>query len=147
MIVREENVRDAILEDLAGIMRLLHQLSPEEVSADPEQLRQKLEHMIIDENYVIIVCEQDGNLIGTASLIIMPNLTHQGKSAGSIQNVVTDVEHRGKGIGLAMVKRLIDIAKEKNCYKAILDCEEKNIAFYEKCGLHKTGEVEMRIDL
>lgn len=37
---------------------------------------------------------------------------------------------------------LISYATELGCYKIILDCAEKNVAFYEKCGLVRK-EVQM----
>ena len=34
---------------------------------------------------------------------------------------------------------LKDVADSLGCYKAILDCSEANIPFYEKCGFDKKG--------
>ena len=33
----------------------------------------------------------------------------------------------------------MEIAKNKNCYKITLVCNEENTQFYEKCGLEKRG--------
>jgi len=30
-------------------------------------------------------------------------------------------------------------AKDKGCYKVILDCEERNAGFYAKCGYARRG--------
>ena len=38
------------------------------------------------------------------------------------------------GIGKAMVNQCIKYAQAEGCYKVILDCNEKNIPFYVKCG-------------
>tara|TARA_B100000768_G_C11038700_1_gene273264 strand:+ start:433 stop:573 length:141 start_codon:yes stop_codon:yes gene_type:complete len=38
--------------------------------------------------------------------------------------------------------RLTDMAIAAGCYKSILNCSEKNIGFYEKCG-YKFKEVSM----
>lgn len=46
---------------------------------------------------------------------------------------------------LRLVSELKRIAQEKGCYKTILDCTEKNAAFYEKCGF-KRKEIQMRFD-
>lgn len=43
---------------------------------------------------------------------------------------------------LRLIAALIDVAKQKGCYKVILDCAEKNAAFYEKCGLTRK-EIQM----
>ena len=39
------------------------------------------------------------------------------------------------GIGKNIVDYLINYAKEKGCYKAVLNCSNDNITFYEKCDL------------
>ena len=41
-----------------------------------------------------------------------------------------------------MIECLKQIAKAMNCYKIILNCSEKNIKFYEKCGF-ELKEVQM----
>ena len=38
--------------------------------------------------------------------------------------------------------RLTELAIAAGCYKSILNCSEKNIGFYEKCG-YKFKEVSM----
>jgi hypothetical protein len=40
------------------------------------------------------------------------------------------------------LSRLTDMAIAAGCYKSILNCSEKNIGFYEKCG-YKFKEVSM----
>ncbi|MBU1975097.1 MAG: GNAT family N-acetyltransferase [Nanoarchaeota archaeon] len=147
MIKREKVIREAILEDMDRIVKLLYQLSPLKGDADPTKLKAILEHMLVDSNYDLIVCECEGNIIGTAALVTIPNLTYGGKSKGLVENVVTDKDNRGKGIGKKMVEKLIEIGKNKNYYKIILDCETNNVTFYEKCGFYTTGEVEMRLDM
>jgi glucosamine-phosphate N-acetyltransferase len=57
--------------------------------------------------------------------------------------VVVLNEYRGLNLGKIIIEDLLRISKEENCYKVILDCSEKNIQFYEKCGFYKT-EIQMR---
>ena len=45
-----------------------------------------------------------------------------------------------------MIEELIKIAKENECYKVILDCNEKVMDFYEKTGFRKHA-IMMRIDI
>ena len=59
---------------------------------------------------------------------------------------VTRKGYEGKGIGKKIIKELIKIAKENDCYKVILDCDEKVIKFYEKTGFRKHS-IMMRIDI
>jgi glucosamine-phosphate N-acetyltransferase len=41
------------------------------------------------------------------------------------------------GFGKLLVKKCIEHAKEMNCYKIILNCNENNMIFYEKQGFQK----------
>lgn len=143
------DIREAKLEDLDKLLQLLYQLSQpseDEKNADTQKLRRVLNKIIEDENYYICIFEYDGELFGTGMLLVQLNLSHKGKPFGHIENVVMDEKHRKKGIGLKIIEYLIEKAKEKNCYKVILNCKKNNIPFYEKTGLKENGEVEMRLD-
>jgi len=140
-------VRQAKIEDLHEILRLLYQLSPlKNEQEDISKLRQILKSMIEDKDYDLVVFEEDDALLGTAALVTLKNLTHGGKGCARIENVVTNEASRGKGVGKQLVLHLLELGKKKNLYKIILDCEKHNIPFYERCGLSLTGEVEMRVN-
>ena len=138
-------IRNANPEDLKELINVLHQLSPSE-ETDLEKLKPILDKITQDENHYLCVYEEDGKIIGSGLLLIQMNLSHSGQPYGHIENIVVDINHRKKGIGKAIVTHLIEKAKEKHCYKVILDCKKENIPFYEKCSMHDTGEIEMRID-
>ncbi|MBN1444612.1 MAG: GNAT family N-acetyltransferase [Candidatus Omnitrophica bacterium] len=139
-------VSEAKMEDIEGIVSLLYQLSPRKPgeSLDRETGQAILKSIIDNPDYCLCVAKINGELAGTALLLIQLNLSHGGKPYGHVENVVTDVSRRGKGIGLTMVNFLMSKARERGCYKVILDCEAKNIPFYERCGFSLTGESEMR---
>ncbi|KAJ9479353.1 Glucosamine 6-phosphate N-acetyltransferase [Pseudozyma hubeiensis] len=59
---------------------------------------------------------------------------------GHIEDIVVHKDGQGKGLGKRIIEILTEIGKQRGCYKVILDCSEKNVAFYEKCGYHKAGE-------
>lgn len=142
--------REAKLEDLNDILYLLNQLSSfseEDKKISQENLSQVMQKIIENGNHYLIIAEKDNEIIGTSLLLIQLNLFHGGKSSGHIENVITDKNYRNRGVGKEMIKFLIEKAKEKNCYKVILNCKKENIPFYEKCNLKETGEVEMRISL
>ena len=61
---------------------------------------------------------------------------------GRIEGVVVLSEARGQGLGLRVVSALMEEALRLKCYKVILDCDEKNVGFYEKLGM-KRKEVQM----
>jgi glucosamine-phosphate N-acetyltransferase len=101
-----------------------------------------------DQNYIIIVAEEQENhtIIGTATLLIEQKFIHNGGRVGHIEDVATRAGFEGIGVGKKIIQKLIEISKELQCYKIILDCDNKVIGFYEKLGFKKKA-VMMRLDL
>ncbi|KAF6252261.1 acyl-CoA N-acyltransferase, partial [Scenedesmus sp. NREL 46B-D3] len=83
-----------------------------------------------------------GQLLGTACLIIERKFIHSCGKVGHIEDVVVDAAARGHKVGQRLIDELVCVAKQRGCYKVILDCAEHNIPFYEKCGLSRK-EVQM----
>jgi len=131
-----------------GYCSLLAQLTDvgdlsEEVFAEVFELRQQQAG-----TYVTVVVEnlESQQVVGTATLIIERKFVHGGACVGHVEDVVTDLLHRGKGIARAMVKTLELEAQKRSCYKNILDCKESNCGLYGKCG-YRVCETQMRVDL
>jgi len=93
--------------------------------------------------YVGIIEE---SIVCTATVIIEQKIIHNGSKVGHIEDVVVDSKYRSRGIGKKIISYCVEKIKENNCYKAILDCDEKNIGFYEKNGFKQKG-VMMRLDI
>jgi glucosamine-phosphate N-acetyltransferase len=47
-------------------------------------------------------------------------------------------------VGKLLLAALTDLARQRGCYKVILDCSEDNVEFYTKCGF-KRKEVQMAL--
>jgi glucosamine-phosphate N-acetyltransferase len=62
-----------------------------------------------------------------------------------IEDVVVSKEYQGKGIGEMLIQSLLDLAKDSDCYKTILDCSDEVKPFYEKIGFKITSN-GMRYD-
>ncbi len=142
-------IRSVELRDLKDVLSVLHQLSPlsdGEVEGEITELQPVLEKIVKNKDYSMLVCEDHGKVIGTATLLLQQNLSHKGRSYGHIENVVVDSSYRGKGIGLMLVKALVEKGKEAGCYKIILSCASAQIPFYQKIGF-KVHETEMRLNL
>jgi glucosamine-phosphate N-acetyltransferase len=99
-------------------------------------------------NYHIVVIEDTTTrtLVGTATLLTELKFTHACGKVGHIEDVVADASYRGQGFGKILILGLLDVARSLGCYKVILDANEKNTGFYEKCGFSRR-ELQMRIDL
>ena len=80
---------------------------------------------------------ENGKVISTCYCLIIPNLTHLGSSIAFVENVVTDSEYRGQGLGRKVMEMAIEFARENNCYKVILQSasfRKEAHQFYKNLG-------------
>lgn len=94
----------------------------------------------------VVAVDAEGNVMGTASLILEHKFIHQGGTIGHIEDVAVHPNHGGKGIGSAVVRSLVELARQSGCYKIILSCNDENLPFYAKLGFHRHDN-GMRIDI
>ena len=90
-----------------------------------------LNETVYKKTFLIIV---DNNIVGTGSVIIEKKISRNFKNVGHIEDIVIDKKYRGKGYGKELILYLKQFCLNNNCYKIILNCEEKNKKFYEKNG-------------
>ena len=133
----ESDLENGFLESLDN----LRQTS----NLEQNSVRNILKKILENENHIIHVAELDGKIVGSTTLLIEQKFIHEGGFVGHIEDVVVNKEFEGRGIGMKLVLSLLDVAKEKKCYKTILNCEDKLIPFYEKIGF-KQKSTEMRFD-
>ena len=126
-----------------GFLKTLSALKPCELSEERaiwvyrRRLRQKI------QTYVALL---DGEIVGTASLIIEPKFINDGGIVGHIEDVAVRNDTQLHGIGGQLVRHLLEVSRREGCYKVILDCADHVVPFYEKLGFHR-WEQAMRIDL
>jgi glucosamine-phosphate N-acetyltransferase len=93
----------------------------------------------------IIVCYIDNpfsekfDIIASGTIIIEPKLIRGGKNVGHIEDIVVKSTHRGKHISTDILDMLKTIAREKDCYKVILDCNEEVKKIYNRSGFEENG--------
>ena len=133
----ESDLENGFLESLDN----LRQTS----SLEQNSVRNILKKILESENHIIHVAELNGKIVGSTTLLIEQKFIHEGGFVGHIEDVVVTKEFEGHGIGMKLILSLLDVAKERKCYKTILNCEDKLIPFYEKIGF-KQKSTEMRFD-
>lgn len=84
-------------------------------------------------------------IVATVKLLVEPKFFHGGNPAGHIEDVVTRKGFEGMGLARALLQEALKKAKEKNCYKVILDCDRTLVNFYKKSNF-KEHDVCMRLD-
>lgn len=132
-------IRFAEVDDTADIFSLINELASYE----------KLSHLIttsIDELKInlfgkekfveILIAEYDNKIVGQA-LFFKNFSTFLGKPGIYLEDLYVKPDFRGKGIGKALLEKLISIAKERNYGRvewSVLDWNESAIDFYKKMG-------------
>lgn len=137
MAAQDLEVRPARVGDLAALVELYGQLADEPPAAPSDALRIALEDMIAVPFVQLLVAELRGAVVGTAELVVVPNVTHEGRPWAQLENMVVDREARGLGIGQALLQRCADIARGLHCYKIQLQSANHREAahrFYETFG-------------
>ncbi|WP_369641824.1 GNAT family N-acetyltransferase [Acidovorax sp. A79] len=71
---------------------------------------------------------------------VIPNLTRACRPYGVIENVVTDLAHRGQDWGRAVLSHALSEAWRRNCYKVMLPTgrkDEATLRFYGHVGFDR----------
>jgi glucosamine-phosphate N-acetyltransferase len=140
VIIRE--IKEADLWN--GFLKSLDSLKQ---ASDIEKSKAKkiFEKINTNPDHIIAVAELDGRIVGATTLLIESKFIHDGGLVGHIEDVVVDKEYQGQRIGKKIMVYLIEIAKNRGCYKTILDCTDDVKPFYEKLGFNQVSN-ELRLD-
>lgn len=129
-------LRLATQDDYPQLMELLQQLHTNDPL--PDRLgEQAFAEILASDYFHLIVAAEGAKLVGTCYLNIIPNLSRGGRPYALIENVITDAEHRGKGVGKAMMQHALELARQAGCYKLMLMTgrqEQVVHDFYRKLG-------------
>ena len=101
---------------------------------DKNKAKEILKKIKQNQNHIIHVAIDDNKIVGSTTLLVEQKFIHNGGLVGHIEDVVVRKDYEGKGIGIKLVMSLLECAKEKNCYKTILDCKDDVKQFYERIG-------------
>jgi len=143
--MKEATIRELRLEDLEnGFLDTLDSLRLAS-NINKEKAKEIFKKIDSNPDHVIAVAEIDGKIVGATTLLIESKFIHEGGLVGHIEDVVVNQKVQGKKIGEKIMKYLLEFAKNRGCYKTILDCTDDVKGFYEKLGFKHTAN-EMRFD-
>ena len=112
---------------------------------DKNKANEILKKIKQNTNHIIHVAIDNKKIVGSTTLLIEQKFIHDGGLVGHIEDVVVRKDYEGKGIGIKLVTSMLERAKEKNCYKTILDCNDDVKQFYERIGFKRESN-GMRYD-
>ena len=128
--IREASTLDG--EIVAQLIEELADAMGERVALTPEYVRVFLAY----PGSHILLAEQNGAVAGLLSYTIRPNLYH-AENCCMVDEVVVAGKARRRGIGKALVERLVQQAREAGCAEASLSVLPGNIPaqeFYKTLG-------------
>ncbi len=141
----EPIIRELRKEDLwNGFLTTLDSLR-QASNIDRSKAEEVFEKINSNPDHIIIVAELDGKIVGATTILIEPKFIHKGGLVGHIEDVVVDKNFQGQRIGEKIIKYLLEFAKNRGCYKTILDCSDDVKSFYEKLGFKQIAN-ELRFD-
>lgn len=136
-------IRDATPDDVPTILRLIRALAeyerePGAVVATPELIARHLFGEERRAECVIAEVEGEGGPAAAGFALFFHNFsTWLGRPGLYLEDLFVLPEHRGLGIGRALLAHLARIAVERGCGRmewAVLDWNEPAIGFYRKLG-------------
>lgn len=136
-------IREITKDDLGGLLSLYTQLHNNPLPEQSEELEKLWQQIVEDKHQHIIVAEEDGKIVSSCALLVVPNLTHSQRPYALVENVITDDKYRKQGLAAACLNFAKGIAESSNCYKIMLLSGSKQEAahrLYEQLGYNKNDK-------
>ena len=90
-----------------------------------------------DHNNFVIVAQDEATIVGTFQITFIANLSFEGGRRALIEAVRVADSHQGTGLGRALMKHGVEMARERGCRIVQLTSNKERedaIRFYEKIG-------------
>ena len=130
--------RELTKNDIPSLLELYVHLAVENKGITVEQSVKTWEDQIENnKNIHYLGAVDNGRVVSTCYCLIIPNLTRQNRPICFIENVVTHEDYRKQGLARKVIQMALDIARQHNCFKAILQSgitRPEAHKFYESLG-------------
>lgn len=135
-------VRPAVEQDIPRILELYEELTGERHDLTRHETEPIFAEINAMTGHELLVAEEDGVVVGTMVLLIVPNFSHGALPWAIVENMVVDPAHRRQGIGRMLVDYAIARAREAGCYKLqLLSSTKRREAhwFYKRLGFKNSA--------
>lgn len=105
------------------------------------------EEQSVKASGIRMAIQDQGKEVGRAYLYLMHNDLHD-QPFGLMEDIYVEPAYRSQGIGLALVKQVIELAKEADCYKLIATSRTSRPPvhdLYKRLGFTQHG-IEFRLN-
>lgn len=138
-------IRFAQVQDIPTVLSLIHALAeyeraPDEVIATEALLKENL--FSAQPAAEVLLVEENGEPVGFA-LFFHNFSTWMGRRGLYLEDLFVRPDKRGRGYGRALLIRLAQIARDRECGRmewAVLDWNEPALQFYRKLGARPNEE-------
>ncbi|MDQ3146872.1 MAG: GNAT family N-acetyltransferase [Actinomycetota bacterium] len=113
-------VRTARPDDLLAVLGVHVQQGNRLPGVVSEREQETWRYMMAAPNLTFYLAEIDGEVIGTATAMMMPNVTYDCAPTAFVEAVVVVARHRRQGIAREMLQRVLADARAAGCNKVQL---------------------------
>lgn len=135
------SIRPALPSDLEGLLKLYPHLNASDEPISLSMAAARLGEINRLPGSAVLLGLLGDDLVASCTLIVIPNLTNDGKPYALIENVVTHAGYRGRGYGTRILHAAAKAAWNAGCYKVMLLTGSKQpstLRFYENAGFEQT---------
>lgn len=138
-------VRPAEDSDLAAILAVRDRHEGVAVHEPTTLERATWREIMATVGLTTYVADADGQVVGAATLLVMPNLRYACAPTAFIEAVVVDPASRRRGVATALLERMLADADAAGCNKVQLLAHKRHAfdgahALYEKAGFTPEAE-------
>lgn len=138
------NIRLATAADIPVLCELLGQLFAQEADFQPDSRKQERALCAILVNAdagSLLVAEENGDIRGMVNLLFTIS-TAEGGPVAWLDDLVVHRDHRGRGMGPALMQAAQAHAAERGCLRITLHTDNDNLgaqALYRRSGFVQSG--------
>ena len=137
--------RKAIINDIDNLAKLRSEFLMEandicsEIERDKMEIANKnyFEKALVEDSFVAWLAFDGDRIIATSGLsfsIVPPSFKCPDGKVAYIMNMFTSSDYRKQGIGMELLKRTVEEAKNRGYYKITLNSTDMGRPLYEKYG-------------
>jgi ribosomal protein S18 acetylase RimI-like enzyme len=140
-------VREATAGDAEALYSLAQELADALGDRSPrlEAVRMQLDELLEETRARVLVAEDEGGILGAASLWIKPDLAH-GDVVIEMPMLIVSMKARRRGVGKLLVEEVQSIAIDENATLIELVATRENNAarsFYKSLGFVETEHIAL----